>query len=92
MGSAVVTKAAANSAFHSVIDTNNGASSEIYVDGSGSTVNPGTSAANNSWSIFGYSGGNNLDGDAVEWVAWTGTLSGANKTALNSNQHTYWGF
>ncbi len=87
----VVTAAANDSTWHAVQMTMNGASGEIYTDGSGSTVNGG---ANNSDAATRYGGDatNNIVGAQNELGLWSGTFTAGDKTAINSNQHTYWGF
>jgi hypothetical protein len=81
-------------AFHAIQATFNGASSEIYLDGSGTTGNPGTAALSNSQ--FGYmargEGALPMKGYSTELGLWSTTFTSGQKTSMNSNQHTYWGF
>ncbi len=89
-GTAVKTATASDSSFHAIQDTINGASSEIYVDGSGTSVTtPGSNSVSSSFAI---SDPNPLDGYVCEVGMWDGAFSSGNKSGLNSNQRSYWGF
>jgi hypothetical protein len=84
---------ATDGAFHAIQDTYNSTTSEIYVDGSGTTVNiGGTTGLSNKFEIGAGGGTNNFKGYFTEVGAWAGAFSSGNKSSLNSNQHTYWGF
>lgn len=87
------TKAATDSTTHATQSAFNGASSTLYVDGSSSTVNPGTSGSTTNILAM----GNNLSGQSVtgnifEFGIWPIAFSGGQNSSMNSNQHTYWGF
>jgi hypothetical protein len=87
------TAAATDSVFHAVQYTVNGTSSEGYIDGSALAISAGSSGAGMNTLVI--LGGGAL-GDAVfsgtEFGAWPTSLSTGNKSSLNSNQHSVWGF
>lgn len=70
----------------------NGASSSLMIDGSSSSVNPGTNTVSGNLQV-GVNGVNAvpLDGTFTECGMWAGDKS-ASFGALNTNQHSYWGF
>jgi hypothetical protein len=83
---------AANTTKHAFNVLFSGASSNFYIDGSANTVNAGTSNAGGGGGFWLLSAGaTSLTGLWFEAGAWTGNQS-ANFSAMNSNQHTYWGF
>ena len=88
----VTSATASDSSFHALQHVYNGASSVLGVDGTESTVNPGTNvpAAGGKFSIPGVS--NVLTGQATEVGIWSGGFSSGQRTSMNSNQHSYWGF
>lgn len=91
LGSAVVSAAALHAVPHAVQYTVNGATSEIYVDGTGTTVNPGTLYLSGPVAIP----GNSNDGENVsigETGFWAGTPTSTQKSQMNANQHTWYGF
>lgn len=91
-GGISATATASDNAEHSFQSIFNGASSSIVVDGSSTTINPGTSGLSSELIEFSQTGGNNpFGGHAYEAGIWAGDKS-ANNAAMNSNQHTYWGF
>ncbi len=85
---------AADNAIHAIQGVFNGASSIIYIDGSSSTVNAGAGVGGNPFHLSGDTLGvaTFLAGDTYEYGIWTSAFSGGNLSAMNSNQHTYWGF
>lgn len=89
-----ITNAAANdNAFHAIQAVANGSSSSIYVDGTlTSSLNPGPTTFGGTISL-GAVGAilNPLTGAILEAGIAAGNQS-ANNSAVNSNQHTYWGF
>lgn len=91
-GGAVQTFAATDSVFHAVQSAYNGAASDLNIDGSANTNNPGVGAFATDTLEFGDIGGNSFQGDAVEVGLWGSAFSGANSTSMSTNQHTYWGF
>ncbi len=87
------TSAAATDAdFHAIQATLAGASGELYVDGSGTTVAAGANAVTTASGV--YIGGDmfNFIGKAMEVGLWPSAFSGGNKSGMNTNQHAYWGF
>jgi hypothetical protein len=87
------TATASDGSFHSIHAVLNGASSDINIDGSSNTGNPGTNGLGTAVSLNGSEGFEaGPSADAVEWGLWSSALSGANMTSLSSNQHSYWGF
>jgi hypothetical protein len=87
------TAAATDSAFHAVQFTVNGTSSEAYTDGTASAISAGSSGAGmNTSVVLGGGGLGNAIFSATEFGAWPSALSTGNKSSLNSNQHSVWGF
>jgi hypothetical protein len=92
----VVTAAANDNAWHAVQYTVNGASSNIYVDGGGNTVdagtqNHGTSSINMGTITTGGSG--IFTGRLAEAGRYNSAFAAdANASSLNSNERAYWGF
>lgn len=79
--------------FHSVQMIANGASSEVYVDGSNTTGDAGTGNLSTALSLLTDGFANRFSGDITEIVLWNNvTPSSGQKSAVNSNNHTYWGF
>lgn len=81
----------ADGTLHAILATFNGASSELYVDGTGSgALSPG---AGNFTSNF-YEGNNIgsefLTGHLPEWGASSGAMSGGNKASTSSNVLAWW--
>lgn len=89
----VLTATAADGSFHAFQITHNGASSEIYVDGSGTSGNAGASFPLGKVFLGSdAASGSQYGGYICEAGIWQGAFSAGNKTSMNSNQHTYWGF
>lgn len=98
-GATTASNTAAVNTWHAVQFTVNGASPDVYVDGSGAgTVN--TSGAN-SFSAFlqidfcqQITAGNNMfNGKFTEVSLWTGPAwSAGQKSSIDGNQRTYWAF
>jgi len=77
---------------HAVQALFNDASSSVYVDGSSTSLSPGVNGLTTANSIaMGVSVFYGLTGITAESGVWT-TDKSANFSALNSNQHSYWGF
>lgn len=96
-GAGEVGASSANSAvaFHAIQTTaNNDNTGSIYVDGanaSGSNGPPNTTFSGAPFRL----GGNNstvFGGRISEFGIWSGIFSSGNKSSLNTNQHTEWGF
>lgn len=84
--------AATDNAFHALQTVFNGASSIIAVDGSGTTVSPGTNAWGTDVLATGNGSGGSFIGVNCEEMVFSGANSGADNTALSANQHTRFGF
>ncbi len=94
----------ADNAFHAVqivADNATPANSDIYVDGTANTGNaPGANPNQNFPSMCaatslangGNIGGNSYLGEVLEAGINSGSFSSGNKSGLNSNQHSFWGF
>jgi hypothetical protein len=82
----------ANGAFHAMQNVFNSTTSSISADGSTTTGNAGTGAPGSNPDFCQSSLGNSWDGSVTEVGWWSGAFSGANITAMNSNQHAFWGF
>lgn len=89
-----LTAAATDSVLHAIQCIMNGTSSELYVDGSNTTGNAGTGALpmNQSLLISSDSFANVLRGDIGEAILFNSAPNTTQKSNVNSNQHTYWGF
>jgi hypothetical protein len=85
---------ATDNVWHSFMGIANGASGMITVDATDTTVNAGTTAFGTSLSLGTYngSGGNSLNGYCGECGTISGATSSTNRTAIYSNQKTYWGY
>ncbi len=82
----------ADGSWHAVQALSNGASSSLNVDGVQTTF---TATARNLSTLDGLGtdgAGDPLTGKISEEIAWATPISAGNITAMNSNQHTYWGF
>ena len=96
-GVAEPTATASDNSFHAVNALFNGASSAIYVDGSNNVVNAGTGAitATQGW-LIGCGDDANPTGHGMNgYINEVGVLVGdksSSFSAINSQQHTYWGF
>ncbi len=83
----------ADSTFHGIQFVGNAASSSFVIDGVTTTGNWGSNGYTTTIALGASSaGGGPLGGDISEAGIWLSSLSGANLTALNSNQHVFWGF
>lgn len=81
-----------DNAFHAMQGLFNAAASSIYVDGSSSgAVNPSGGSLDIGQMVVIGSGDNFLTGIILEAGIWPSDIS-ASFSAMNSNQHTYWGF
>ena len=83
---------ASDSAFHTIEAVFNGASSEGYLDGSGT----GTSQVGSSFGTGGLSIGGTwptyLKGIIIEEGIWGSGFNATQAGNMNTNQHSYWGF
>ena len=86
----VLATAATDGSFHAVQALANGASSSIYVDGSSTAGNAGTTSPSTN-TRFGTGVGGSCTCNIVEGGTIASDKS-ANFAALNSNQHSFWGF
>ncbi len=86
----IATAAANDNALHAMQALLNGGSSIIYVDGSSSSVSAGGNSAASAALCMGNCN-NGLAGISMEVGWWTGDKS-TSFSALNANQHAYWGF
>lgn len=78
--------------WHAIQALSNGASSSLNIDGVQTTF---TATARNLSNLAGLGTdgvGDPLTGKISELIAWPSAISAGNITAMNSNQHTYWGF
>lgn len=71
----------------------NGASSDININGTANTVNPGTNAMGPDFAIMcGHAQGDCLMGDWAEAGIWSAAFTGGESSSMSNNQRTYWGF
>ena len=87
----IVNSSAADNVIHAAQVIYNGASSTFYLDGSSNTINPGTLGTQSALFIMSDTN-NSLNGNFFEAGVWSGAFSGAQLSAMNANQHAYWGF
>jgi hypothetical protein len=89
-----VTATANDNAVHAANAVFNGASSTINIDGSETAGSAGTNGFIVAKISAGCSigGGAFLDGDWYEGGLWPVGFTSGNRTSMNSNQHTFWGF
>ena len=78
----------ADHAFQAVF---NGASSDFVVDGTSNTGDAGARTLSGTM-LIGADKFNNWTGDVFEVGLWNSAFSAGNRTGMNTNQHTYWGF
>lgn len=84
---------AADNAFHATQWVVNGASSDLYIDGSSNSISSGADSASGGLQMCGMpSFSSPLTGQITEVGIWNAAFSGGNKSSMNSNQHSYWGF
>ncbi len=87
------TKSSVNdSAFHAMQGVASGASSSLAVDGSTTTGSAGTNSLSGTLYMCDQGSASFLTGYILEGGYWPAGFSAGNITAMNSNQHTYWGF
>lgn len=80
-------------AWHALQGVCNGSSSDVNVDGSVNTGNPGSAGCDAAIYVFvNASSAQRFDGSFVEAGIWGVAFSGANSTAMSTQQHAYWGF
>ena len=80
-------------AWYAVQDVFNGASSVHCANGTSTTTNPGASGATSPNYIgTNYIQSNMITGGITEVGLWPIAFSGANNSAMNANQRSYWGF
>jgi Alpha-L-arabinofuranosidase B, catalytic len=92
-GAATIVGTAADSAAHIVQNVFNGASSIFNIDGTGTTVSPGTSGPSNANPLAVGSAGNGsnfLTGYLMEQGLWPVAFSSAQNTSMCHNQYGYW--
>lgn len=90
--SAVVSAPATDSTFHGMQALFSGASSTINIDGSSTSVNPGTNGIAGDAPCLGKCPNNNGSTIAVTEIGIANGDISSNFAALNTNQHSYWGF
>ena len=89
----LVDVAATNGVWHSAAGVYNGAASIINVDGTNTTVNPGTGASNAGQVGANVASSQFFNGYLEEVVMWNSvTQTGAQLIAGNTNKHAYYGF
>lgn len=84
--------AVSTATWYALQETWNNASSASYQNGSNSTGTSGATAFTSGTLNWGAGGGNFWVGRYSEFGIWSIAFSGADQSALNSNQRTYWGF
>ena len=88
----VASTTVSDSAFHSIQGVFNNASSVLDVDGSSSAVSSGVNNFTTGICMSNScAGGFGITGNIAE-VAWWAADKSASFAAMNTNQHTYWGF
>lgn|SRR5262245_53840105 len=93
-GGTVTTVTAADATWHAVQAVFNGASSDLNVDGSSNTVNPGTNDPGGNFENLGDNSGlgQNFSGKINEAGRWFIAFSGTQSTNMEANQQTFWGY
>jgi hypothetical protein len=88
-GGTEMTAAATDGSFYAIQCVYNGASSDLNLNGSANTGNPGSNAH---VSILRYNSDFSLNPDLVEAGIWPAAFSSGQSSSMSSNQHDYWGF
>lgn len=94
-GNTIVNGTASEGSFHAVQALWNNASSVLYIDGSSNAANLGSTTGIQDTVDGEYCFGdcaNSPNGTQFVEGGWWSTDKSANFSALNSNQHAYWGF
>lgn len=90
----VQTVTAADNSWHAIqalVQDNISMQSKLYVDGTSTNISPSNSNFNTDVQLC--SDNNPLTGNVAETGVWVGTaFNGTQDAAMNTNQHTYWGF
>jgi hypothetical protein len=77
--------------FYAMQLVTNGASSDICINGTSNTVNPGAGGASGTFNVGNDSGTHPWKGVICEMGFWESAFSGGQKTSMDTNQRTYWG-
>jgi hypothetical protein len=91
-GSVPTVGSVADSSFHALQYVMNGASSDLNVDGTPNTVNPGTNGITSQPLGICSPAGNSFTGQFREVGLWLSAFSTGNSSAMSTNQHTRGGF
>jgi hypothetical protein len=83
---------AAFNAYHAVQVTAAGASSDVYVDGTHTSISPGTNSMSGVIEIVGAASTNGIECEVGIWPASFGTGGSAIQIGMNANQHSRYGF
>ncbi len=91
---AILTVTVSDNVWHAIQSTYNGTSSEVYLDGVANAGEVGAGGTNPTVWIGADANGASfpLDGLVTEVGFWFSTLTSGQKSSLNTNQHSYWGF
>lgn len=88
-----LTATASDSNWHAAQAIYNGVSSDFYIDGSSTTGDSGSANASGSIILFDDNFGTLMPaGQVVEAGMWNSAFDSTQKSNMNSNQHSYWGF
>jgi hypothetical protein len=87
-----LTATAATNSWHAIQSVMDGASSDCYVDGVATAGNAGTQSLGASIILGKDNFGNQFVGFYTEIGLWLTSPSSGQKSAMNANQHSYWGF
>jgi len=88
-GTAQTITGATEGSFHGIQNSFNGASGNVYVDGTASTKNMGAGVPGGV-SRIGGTGTGNMNGEFVETGIWPVTFVGSNAQGMCNNQSSYW--
>jgi hypothetical protein len=87
-----LTATASAGSYHAFQAVLNGASSDMNVDGTPNTGNPGSGAFSGIVSIGEISGTQFMSGTMLEAGVWITGFNSTQSSNMSANQHSYWGF
>jgi hypothetical protein len=93
-GGAVPSASATDGSFHAIQGVYNNASSDIYIDGSAnaSNLSSNTGCTTTGMQLFEFGGTQQVQGSLGQLGVWLVAFTTGQKSSMNSNEHSNWGF